>query len=88
MLRRKKKKTEEESTRKVRQFVGFRIGEELYGIDIYSVQEIDRMHSITKLPESLPFVEGVINLRNRIIPVIDMAGGSGRNGHRTAARPG
>ena len=77
MLKRKKK-IQEESTRKDRQFVGFQIGEELYGIDIYSVQEIDRMHSITKLPKSLPFVEGVINLRNRIIPVIDMAVRFGR----------
>ena len=73
MLGKKRIKKDEESTRKRRQFVGFQIGGELYGIDIHSIQEIDRMHAVTKLPKSLPFIEGVINLRRRIIPVIDMA---------------
>ena len=73
MLGKKRIKKDEESTRKKRQFVGFQIGGELYGIDIHSIQEIDRMHAVTKLPKSLPFIEGVINLRRRIIPVIDMA---------------
>jgi purine-binding chemotaxis protein CheW len=69
----RKKKSESEKTEKKRQFIGFRIGEELYGIGIEFIQEIDRMHSITKLPKSLPFIEGVINLRGAIIPVIDVA---------------
>jgi purine-binding chemotaxis protein CheW len=69
----KRKKKVEEAAEATRQFVGFRIGEELYGVDIGSIQEIDRMHSITKLPKSLPFIEGVINLRGGIIPVVDMA---------------
>ena len=73
MLKRKKNKVDDDKAAKVRQFVGFQIGEELYGVDINCIQEIDRMHSITKLPKSLPFVEGVINLRNHIIPVIDIA---------------
>ena len=73
MLGKKRIKKDEESARKRRQFVGFQIGGELYGIDIHSIQEIDRMHAVTKLPKSLPFIEGVINLRRRIIPVIDMA---------------
>lgn len=72
MLKRKKK-VEGEKAEETRQFVGFRSGEELYGIGIESIQEIDRMHSITKLPKSLPFIEGVINLRGGIIPVVDMA---------------
>jgi purine-binding chemotaxis protein CheW len=73
VLKRKKRKSDEEEAEKVRQFVGFQIGQELYGIGIEAIREIDRMHSITKLPKSLPFVEGVINLRGTIIPVIDMA---------------
>lgn len=72
MLKRKKK-AEGEKEEKRREFVGFRIGEELYGIGIEFIQEIDRMHSITKLPKSLPFIEGVINLRGAIIPIVDMA---------------
>jgi purine-binding chemotaxis protein CheW len=73
MLGKKKSRMDDESARKVRQFVGFRIGEELYGIDIHTIQEIDRMHPVTRLPKSLPFIEGVINLRRSIIPVIDMS---------------
>ena len=73
MLKRKRKGTGENKAAKALQFVGFQVGEELYGIGIHSVQEIDRMHSITRLPKALPFIEGVINLRGRIIPVIDMA---------------
>jgi len=73
VLKRKNKKIEGEKVEKTRQFVGFRIGEELYGVGIEAIQEIDRMHSITKLPKSLPFIEGVINLRGAIIPVVDMA---------------
>ncbi len=78
MLKRKGRKSEDSEREKTRQFVGFQIGEELYGIDIHSVQEIDRMHSITRLPKTLPFIEGVINLRGSIIPVIDMAKRFGR----------
>jgi purine-binding chemotaxis protein CheW len=54
------------------QFVTCRIGSEEYAIDILSVQEINRMVEITKVPKAPPFVEGVINLRGRIIPVLDM----------------
>lgn len=72
MLRKKPKKAEETEREKIRQLVGFRIGEEFYGIEIHGIQEIDRMHSVTKLPKSLPFVEGVINLRGTVIPVVDM----------------
>ena len=73
MLRKKKKKVDDQGSRTVKQFVGFQVGEELYGVGIDTIQEIDRMHSITKLPKSLPFIEGVINLRGKIIPVIDVA---------------
>lgn len=55
------------------QIVTFRVGQELYGLDIASVREIDRMHPVTKVPRALPFVEGVIHLREMIIPVIDLS---------------
>jgi purine-binding chemotaxis protein CheW len=54
------------------QVVGFKIGKEFFGVDIASVQEIVRVPEITQIPETPPFVEGVINLRGRIIPVIDL----------------
>jgi len=54
------------------QLVSFEIGAEEYAIPILAVQEINRMMPITCVPHSPPAVEGVINLRGRIIPVIDM----------------
>jgi purine-binding chemotaxis protein CheW len=55
-----------------RQFVTCKIGTEELAIDILSVQEINRMVEITKVPKAAQFVEGVINLRGRIIPVLDL----------------
>jgi purine-binding chemotaxis protein CheW len=54
------------------QLVSFKIGNEEFGVDILNVQEINRMTQITKVPNSPDFVEGVINLRGKIIPVIDL----------------
>ncbi|WP_428568504.1 MAG: chemotaxis protein CheW [Solidesulfovibrio sp. DCME] len=54
------------------QLVTFAIGEEEFGIDILKVQEIIRIMDITKVPNSPPHVEGVINLRGKVIPVIDL----------------
>ncbi|GAB6158058.1 chemotaxis protein CheW [Desulfotomaculum varum] len=55
------------------QIVVFQLAEQVYGIDINSVYEIIRMENITKIPRAPHFVEGVINLRGRIIPVIDLS---------------
>ena len=54
------------------QLVTFEVGDEEFAIDILAVQEINRMMQITRVPQSPPSVEGVINLRGRIIPVIDL----------------
>lgn len=54
------------------QVVSFNLGNEEFGVDILMVQEINRMLNITKLPQSPEFVEGVINLRGRVIPVINL----------------
>lgn len=54
------------------QLVGFKIGKEIFGVDILMVQEIIRSAPITHVPNSPEFVEGVINLRGSIIPVIDL----------------
>ena len=56
----------------VMQLVGFVIGKEQFGVDILSVQEIIRSAPITAVPNSPEFIEGVINLRGSIIPVIDL----------------
>lgn len=54
------------------QLVSFKLGEEEFGVDILKVQEINRMTNVTKVPNSPFFVEGVINLRGRVIPIIDL----------------
>lgn len=54
------------------QLVIFRLANEEYGLPITKVQEINRLVPITKLPQTAAFMEGVINLRGRIIPVIDL----------------
>lgn len=60
-----------EST-KLLQLVSFMIGNEEFGISILYVQEINRMLQITKVPNAPSFVDGVVNLRGRVIPVIDL----------------
>ncbi len=54
------------------QLVSFLIGNEEFGVDILYVQEINRMIQITKVPNAPVFIEGVINLRGRVIPVVDL----------------
>ncbi|MGI6092008.1 MAG: chemotaxis protein CheW [Veillonellaceae bacterium] len=54
------------------QLVIFRLAKEEYGLPITKVQEINRLVPITKLPQTPSFMEGVINLRGRIIPVVDL----------------
>lgn len=54
------------------QLVSFTIANEEFGVDILKVQEINRMFQITKVPNSPSYVDGVINLRGRVIPVIDL----------------
>lgn len=52
--------------------VTFRVGSELFGVPISAVQEIVRVPAIARIPQSPDFVEGVINLRGRVITVVDM----------------
>jgi purine-binding chemotaxis protein CheW len=54
------------------QLVIFRLAKEEYGLPITKVQEINRLVPITKLPQTPSFMEGIINLRGRVIPVIDL----------------
>jgi purine-binding chemotaxis protein CheW len=54
------------------QLVSFMIGAEEFGIDILRVREIIRPVLITRVPKTPAFVEGVINLRGKIVPVIDL----------------
>lgn len=55
-----------------RQLVIFKLAGEEYGCDIDSVKEVLKMVKITPLPETLDFMEGIINLRGEVIPVLDL----------------
>ena len=57
---------------KVQQIVGFRVGKENFGVPIGIVHEIVRMMEITVVPDAPTFIEGVINLRGKIIPIVDL----------------
>jgi purine-binding chemotaxis protein CheW len=66
-------KTEKElDSRDILQLVTFRLGNEEYSLDILSVQEIIRHMELTRVPKAPEFVDGVINLRGRVIPVLDL----------------
>ncbi|HEY9898558.1 MAG TPA: chemotaxis protein CheW [Pantanalinema sp.] len=54
------------------QLASFFVDQEEYGVDIALIQEIVRMAEITRVPRSPEFVEGVVNLRGKIVPVIDL----------------
>jgi purine-binding chemotaxis protein CheW len=52
------------------QIVSFKVGTEEFGLDILRVQEIIRLQDLTRVPNSPDFVDGVINLRGKVIPII------------------
>ncbi|MBN1403152.1 MAG: purine-binding chemotaxis protein CheW [Opitutales bacterium] len=53
-------------------FLTFKLGEESYGVAVLKIREIIRMQKITPVPQMPHHVKGVINLRGKVIPVIDM----------------
>lgn len=65
------------------QLVSFNIGEEEFGVDILQVQEIIRMLEVTRVPNAPEYIDGVINLRGKVIPIIDLRRrfGMPRKGH-------
>ncbi|MSN25476.1 MAG: chemotaxis protein CheW [Geobacter sp.] len=54
------------------QLVSFMLADEEYGVEVLKVREIIRMPNITKMPNAPPHVEGIINLRGKVIPIISM----------------
>jgi purine-binding chemotaxis protein CheW len=65
-------KDAEGTTEEMFQLVSFTLGGEEFGVDILRVQEINRMVTVTTVPNSPSFVDGVINLRGKVIPIIDL----------------
>jgi purine-binding chemotaxis protein CheW len=59
-------------TAKTEKFLTFNLGGEQYGLEILKVREIIGIMDITRVPRTPEFVRGVINLRGKVIPVIDL----------------
>jgi purine-binding chemotaxis protein CheW len=55
-----------------RQYLTFTLGEEHYGVDILRVQEIKGYTAVTRLPNTLDYIRGVLNLRGTVIPIVDL----------------
>jgi Chemotaxis signal transduction protein len=64
--------TKQDAASELLQLVSFNIGQEEFGVDILKVQEINRMLTVTHVPNSPYYVDGVINLRGKVIPIIDL----------------
>ena len=56
----------------IREFLAFKLGNEEYGINILSVQEIRSYESPTRMANAAPYILGVVNLRGVIVPIVDM----------------
>lgn len=62
----------EDSRGELIQLVSFNLDQEEYGVDVLKVREIIRMPIVTRVPNTPHYVEGVINLRGKVIPIISM----------------
>ena len=49
--------------------VVFKVGNEMYGVDINLVQSIEREIQVVPVPNSMPYIKGIVNLRSEVIPV-------------------
>jgi len=63
---------EKHDASEILQLVGFKIGQEEFGINILAVQEIFKVIDITTVPNASEYIAGVINLRGRIIPIVHL----------------
>ncbi|BCS54794.1 chemotaxis protein CheW [Geobacter sp. SVR] len=65
-------KKEGQRSNEIIQLVSFELGGEEYGVDVLTVREIIRMPSITKMPNTPDYVDGIINLRGMVVPIISL----------------
>ncbi len=56
----------------IQQFVIFKLEDEEYGVDILKVKTIEKMTRVARVPKAAHYVEGVINLRGEVVPIIDL----------------
>jgi purine-binding chemotaxis protein CheW len=61
-----------ESINDIRQYLTFKLSDEVFALDVSNVREILEFTDITKVPKTPNFMRGVINLRGSVVPVVDM----------------
>jgi purine-binding chemotaxis protein CheW len=61
-----------EPVSEMRQYLTFKLGNEVFGIDVAKVREILDFTTITEIPRTPEFMSGVINLRGNVVPVVDL----------------
>ncbi|GAB4243004.1 MAG: chemotaxis protein CheW [Acidobacteriota bacterium] len=61
-----------EEEKELKGFLTFELGSEQYGVEILKVQEIGGVLPITRVPNTRPYLKGLVNLRGKILPVIDL----------------
>jgi purine-binding chemotaxis protein CheW len=61
----------------IRQYLTFKLGDEVYALDVAKVREVLDFSVITKIPRTPEFMRGVINLRGNVVPVVDLRLGFG-----------
>lgn len=64
--------TNQQIVNDLEQMVTFNLAQEEYGVNILQVQEINRMVEITEVPQTDKYMEGIINLRGKVIPILDL----------------
>jgi purine-binding chemotaxis protein CheW len=61
-----------DNTRETTQFLTFKLGDEVFALDISKVREVLDFTTVTKVPRTPEFMRGVINLRGSVVPVVDL----------------
>lgn len=56
----------------LKQFLSFTLGKDDYGVDILRVQEIRGWEEVRKIPNTPDYIKGVVNLRNTVVPIVDL----------------
>jgi purine-binding chemotaxis protein CheW len=69
-------------------YLTFRLGGELFALGILDITEIIEYRALTEVPMMPPFIRGVLNLRGRVVPVVDLAARFGRGPTQVARRTG
>lgn len=64
--------TAENQKSRTGKFLTFRVGTESFGVAVLKIKEIIRMQRVTPVPHLPPYMQGIINLRGKVIPVIDL----------------